>query len=95
MPRSECVVVDLNPVQSKQALHELLRDALDFPDWYGRNWDAFWDAITGLVEMPETLQLLGWQSFEVRLPIEARQLRSALEEMCEKYPESAAIVRYD
>lgn len=95
MPRRECVVVDLDPVRSKQALHEVLQGALKFPDWYGRNWDAFWDAITGLVEMPEVLKLLGWQSFQVRLPIEARQLRSALEEMSEKYPELAAVVHYE
>jgi RNAse (barnase) inhibitor barstar len=95
MPRSESVVVDLTLIQSKQALHEALKDALDFPDWYGMNWDAFWDAITGLVEMPQRLRFSGWPSFELRLPREAHQLRSALEQMSEKYPQSASKVTYE
>jgi ribonuclease inhibitor len=98
MPRRESVVVDLTPIKSKQNLHEALKDALDFPDWYGMNWDAFWDAfwdaITGLVQMPERLRFSGWKSFEARLPTEAHHLRSALEEMSEKYPESAAEMIY-
>lgn len=26
-------------------LHERIRLSLDFPEWYGRNWDAFWDLL--------------------------------------------------
>ncbi len=26
-------------------IHEQIRIAFDFPDWYGRNWDAFWDLL--------------------------------------------------
>ncbi|WP_449555803.1 barstar family protein [Hymenobacter tibetensis] len=24
-----------------------------FPDWCGASWDAFWDCIIAIVEMPE------------------------------------------
>ncbi|WP_268800413.1 barstar family protein [Pseudomonas huanghezhanensis] len=37
---------------SAEELHCVLRGALGFPGWQGCNWDAFWDAITGLIEMP-------------------------------------------
>ncbi|MBK9495180.1 MAG: barstar family protein [Xanthomonadales bacterium] len=95
MSRRESVAVDLTPIQSKQALHAALKDALDFPDWYGMNWDAFWDAITGVVDMPKRLKLSGWPGFQARLPREAHQLKSALDEMSEKYPKSAAMVIYE
>lgn len=26
-------------------LHERIRVSLDFPEWYGKNWSAFWDMI--------------------------------------------------
>ena len=29
-------------------MHFIIRDALDFPDYYGCNWDAFWDCITDM-----------------------------------------------
>ncbi len=25
--------------------HERIRVAFDFPKWYGKNWDAFWDLL--------------------------------------------------
>ena len=25
--------------------HERIRVAFDFPEWYGKNWDAFWDLL--------------------------------------------------
>ena len=27
------------------ALHDHLAEVFDFPDWYGRNLDAFWDML--------------------------------------------------
>nr|WP_257207653.1 barstar family protein [Bacillus cereus] len=27
----------------------LFKEKLEFPDFYGENWDAFWDCITGSV----------------------------------------------
>ncbi len=94
MPRRAQIIINLEPIQSAHELHEVLRDALDFPDWYGRNWDAFWDAITGLIEMPTKLELHGWHSLEVRLPRDAQHLSSALEAMTNKYPDLAAEVIY-
>ncbi|MFE9574497.1 barstar family protein [Streptomyces sp. NPDC006692] len=32
---------------------QALEREFDFPYFYGRNWDAFWDAVTGLVEIPD------------------------------------------
>ena len=63
MTRLPRVEVDLSNVTSSDELHSLLSQALEFPGWYGCNWDAFWGAITGLVPMPLQLKLLGWESF--------------------------------
>ena len=94
MPRPNFVEIDLTGVASKQELHEALARALAFPGWYGRNWNAFWDAITGLVEMPVSLRLKGWGQLMTQLPDEARHLRESLAEMASKYPDLAARVVY-
>jgi RNAse (barnase) inhibitor barstar len=56
--------IDLSSIQDVKNLHEVFKTTLDFPEFYGRNWDAFWDAITGLVEMPKVLKLKRWNEFE-------------------------------
>ena len=94
MARAQQVVVTVGDVFKTEELHQRLMTALAFPGFYGRNWDAFWDAITGLVEMPHTLRLEGWLALETHLPRDARVLRQGLERMQQQYPALAARVEY-
>ncbi|MFN3438753.1 MAG: barstar family protein [Acidovorax sp.] len=88
------VRIDLRTVSNSHELHQLLMTALGFPTWYGRNWDAFWDAITGLVHMPRRLCFAGWTDFEQRLPHEAKHLRDSLSQMKLDFPAEAPDVAY-
>lgn len=72
MARHEIVEIELGDIESVAQLHTRLMTQLEFPDWYGRNWDAFWDAITALVEMPLVLRLKNWMEFERRFPSDAK-----------------------
>ena len=92
--RRDLVVIDLSAVTTFDDLQRLLMETLDFPGWYGCNWNAFWDAITGLVQMPYRLRLNGWTQFEQRFPDDARLMRECLSDMTNCYPESAAKVEY-
>lgn len=51
--RKKEAIIDVDKVDSSNDLQELLKLKLKFPDLYGQNWNAFWDTITGLVELPE------------------------------------------
>jgi RNAse (barnase) inhibitor barstar len=92
--RRECVEVDLSHISSADDFQTTLAKALDFPAFYGRNWDAFWDAISGVVEMPRRLVLHDWTAFAQRLPDEAKSMRACFEEMAEELPGSAPVVEY-
>ena len=70
----EFKTIDLGIVVNTQNLHDTFADRLRFPDFYGNNWDAFWDAITGLVEMPKLLTLTNWSKFAETLPQDAKIL---------------------
>ena len=94
-PRREVIKIDFASVSTSEELHRLLASALGFPDFYGRNWNAFWDAISGLVAMPRRLVLRGWSALTIRLPVDAQQMRSCLDDMTEQDPELAATVEYD
>ncbi len=37
--------LDLTGVSDLEDLHNRIKKALDFPDYYGANWNAFWDCL--------------------------------------------------
>ncbi|MCQ9394442.1 barstar family protein [Pseudomonas viridiflava] len=67
----QVVRIDLGQVTSSRELHSTLRMRSDIPDWYGCNWDAFWDSITGFVQRPAQLKISGWINLSSRLPRDA------------------------
>jgi len=79
--RKEQVVIDASKVFAPSDFHSILKRELGFPDFYGMNWDAFWDAITGLVKMPKTITITGWDVLEERFP----EVASTFKELINKY----------
>lgn len=66
MDENKTVILDLTDCKFLGELHERIRIAFDFPEWYGANLDAFWDLlwsdcdaddvlITGVNTMPDEL----------------------------------------
>ncbi|MBR6676427.1 MAG: barstar family protein [Clostridia bacterium] len=39
------IELDLTGCKYLDELHERIRTAFNFPEWYGKNWDAFWDLL--------------------------------------------------
>lgn len=90
----DCIEIDLSPIQTTKDLHSLLSKALNFPDFYGCNWDAFWDSITGLVEMPFILRIYGFDLLYTRLPRDAELLRQCLNNMTVEHPDIECKIEY-
>ncbi|MFJ6295375.1 barstar family protein [Streptomyces griseoviridis] len=85
------ITIDVSEVTDERALHLLLKRELGFPDFYGMNWDAFWDAITGLVNIPDHVSFLGWEQLAADVPRGAAMLRRALDDYQATYcPEFVA-----
>ncbi|MFF3696629.1 barstar family protein [Streptomyces sp. NPDC002221] len=74
------ITIDVSEVSDERSLHLLLMRELDFPEIYGRNWDAFWDAVTGLVSIPDRVRFLGWDQLVAAVPRGAAMLRGALDD---------------
>ncbi|MFC9530281.1 barstar family protein [Streptomyces sp. NPDC057717] len=74
------ITIDVSEVRDEGSLHLLLIRELDFPEFYGMNWAAFWDAITGLVSIPDHVRFLGWDQLAVGVPRGAAMLRRALDD---------------
>ena len=73
-------------VDTKAAFHRTMKSQLGFPDWYGENWDAFWDAKTGLVDMPDCVVLQHWERFAQACPHDMRMLREIIAEYQQEKP---------
>ena len=37
------IIIDCSTCKYVDAIHEKLKESFGFPDYYGRNWSAFWD----------------------------------------------------
>jgi len=88
------ITIDLKKISTKEELQILLKQKLDFPDYYGENWDAFWDTITGLVELPEKITFEHWSDLERSISDEASSLKKMLHNFNKKYPMMKSEVEY-
>ncbi|ARV99535.1 MULTISPECIES: barstar family protein [Bacillus] len=55
------IMIDGRDFENIEVLHDVLKDKLDFPNYYGRNLDALWDCLTGWVDLPLTLVLINFE----------------------------------
>ena len=73
---SKPLLVDMSSAETPEELHTILAESLGFPDYYGKNWDAFWDIVRDpeghLVDLPEKVYFTGWNEISSRLSREAR-----------------------
>ena len=44
-------VIDFRNIEYYMEFHPIIKHALDFPDYYGCNWSAFWDCLTDMFNM--------------------------------------------
>lgn len=58
------VTIQMNDIKSPRQFQQAIKTCLNMPSFYGMNWDAFWDGITGLIKMPDELILDGWHIYK-------------------------------
>jgi ribonuclease inhibitor len=54
------IVLDGHKFKSSDELHDLLKQKLGLPEYYGKNLDALWDCLTGWIDLPLTIV---WRNF--------------------------------
>ena len=45
-------------------MHVVIWHSLDFPDYYGGNWSAFWDCLTDMYGDPIHIEIIGLDVIE-------------------------------
>lgn len=76
----EKYTIDFTNVKSYLEMHIEIRKALDFPDYYGCNWDAFWDCLTSMVGRPIHIEIKGLDVIEQKFGDTAKTMTDILRE---------------
>lgn len=87
--------IDLSSIYTEKQLHEILASSFNFPEYYGNNWDAFWDCICDLTELPKTIEFSGSNHLEATLPKCFEQLKKCFCELRSEFPNFDSIVNWD
>lgn len=74
------MTLDLTGINNKPDLHQLFKTELQFPEWYGVSWDAFWDCIIAIAEMPAQLTLTHWEEFARECPRDMQILHQVIKD---------------
>jgi len=75
--------IDLTGCQSYLELHERIRVALELPEWYGKNWSAFWDGVTRMSPIDD-LTIKGIGQSDPKLQPYIEKMLSLLEKFKKK-----------
>ena len=57
-------MIDFTNVKHYLEIHFIIKKALDFPDYYGCNWSAFWDCLTDMYGDPIHIEIVGLDVIE-------------------------------
>ncbi len=55
MEDKKVIILDLTGCKYLGEIHERIRVAFDFPEWYGQNWSAFWDLLWSECDADEVI----------------------------------------
>ena len=93
MKKQKVVTLDLRGCQSLGEIHQRIKKAFDFPDFYGENWDAFWDLLRNECDMDKVV-VLGEEAVSEELKPSVAMINEILQELKEdraKYDEQIEI----
>lgn len=53
-----------NEFKWSEEYYDLIQKKMNLPEWFGRNADALWDMLTGYIETPCEIVLVGFNKTE-------------------------------
>ena len=77
-------------------IHQAIKTGLDFPDYYGENWDAFWDCITDFPRKKFCIEIVGLDKAQNKFAYDKNKFINILNEYKnEKNPALILILNYN
>lgn len=76
----EKYIIDFTNAEHYLDMHQTIRQALDWPDYYGCNWDAFWDCLTNMLGRPVHIEIIGLEVIKQKFGDTADKMLQLLKE---------------
>lgn len=70
--------IDFHNVDHYSEIHKIIKESLNFPDYYGCNWSAFWDFLTDMYGEPIHIEIVGMEVIERKFEDDAEQIVTML-----------------
>ena len=80
----DAVTIDFSNAKTIHQIEDIISNALDFPDWYGRNLSALWDLLTGYIA-PYEIYIKGANTVRKDLAKQVEKMIQIFLEAEEKY----------
>lgn len=77
--------IDLTSVKTYFEMHLVIRESLDFPDYYGCNAAAFWDCLTDMYGDRMEIEIRGLENIKRRFPEYADTIVTVLKRFKHNY----------
>ncbi len=93
MEKEKIVTLDLTGCKYLGEIHQRIKEAFDFPDFYGENWDAFWDLLRTECDA-DRINIYGEETVSGELKSSVEMINEVLKEFqehCAKYGEQIEI----
>ena len=74
-------ILDFRNVKYYSEMHKIIKEAFDCPDYYGENWDAFWDCLTDMVGRAIHIQIYGLDIMQKKFPSGCQIMLETLDEL--------------
>ena len=93
MKKEKIITLDLTGCKYLGEIHQRIKKAFDFPDFYGENWDAFWDLLWSECDA-DKIVIMGGKTVSEELRPSVKMIYKILKEFqehCAKYDEQVEI----
>ena len=75
------IILDITNCKDLNDLHKRIKTDFNFPDFYGENWDAFWDCITDINGIPLYIEIHNFNVLAEKLFEESEYLIDSLKRL--------------
>lgn len=90
MDSKKIITLDLTDCKYLGELHERIRTAFDFPEWYGANWDAFWDLLWSECDSDEVI-IIGENTLSKEFDPQLANMHKLLDELVKERNEDSLL----
>ena len=90
MEEKKIITLDLTDCKYLGELHERIRVAFDFPEWYGANWDAFWDLLWSECDADEVV-IVGERTMSDEFNSNLKDMHEVLDDLVKERAEDSNV----